>query len=89
MLWRISPPMTWISIHAPLRGATVPDRQEHFENIISIHAPLRGATPHRAHCRYSLQYFYPRTPAGCDRTAREIVNEIAISIHAPLRGATA
>ena len=33
-----------ISIHAPTRGATVPDADAHPDTPISIHAPTRGAT---------------------------------------------
>ena len=35
---------TYISIHAPARGATVPCRDDWSIDCISIHAPARGAT---------------------------------------------
>jgi len=33
-----------VSIHAPARGATLPDRPEQLGREVSIHAPARGAT---------------------------------------------
>ena len=36
---------TWVSIHAPLRGATSKYRYRNVADYVSIHAPLRGATP--------------------------------------------
>ena len=55
-----------ISIHAPLRGATNSRYCLPSSDDISIHAPLRGATPRLCGCQCRYQYFYPRTPAGCD-----------------------
>ena len=55
-----------ISIRAPLRGATidVPDRQEHFEFLSTHPCGVRLLRQKSYCCRC---YFYPRTPAGCDR----------------------
>ena len=42
-----------ISIHAPAKGATIPQLRGHFGGVISIHAPAKGATVQagrRRHC---------------------------------------
>ena len=44
-----------ISIHAPTRGATIPDEQSSYYENISIHAPTRGAT---AILHKKFVYFY-------------------------------
>ena len=58
----------FISIHAPVKGATTApfDFQPRFI-AISIHAPVKGATFYFAayFCRL-LHYFNPRTREGCD-----------------------
>ena len=38
--------MPRVSIHAPVRGATVDDAQRVGRVVVSIHAPVRGATRH-------------------------------------------
>ena len=77
-----------ISIHAPLRGATITVPVLVLFVYISIHAPLRGAT----HLLYSELYtqsnFNPRSPAGSDPVRQKRRSRRSISIHAPLRGAT-
>ena len=35
---------TFISIHAPVKGATKKDKQNFVQEVISIHAPVKGAT---------------------------------------------
>ena len=58
---------------------------------ISIHAPVLGATNITATRRRTMQYFNPRTRAGCDLGSFEELHKDflnAISIHAPVLGAT-
>ena len=41
----IAEPISWyISIHAPMRGATLVQNDKNTSSFISIHAPMRGAT---------------------------------------------
>ena len=59
--------ISFISIHAPARGATLYSTVVSVDNtVISIHAPARGAT--RGSCRAfcALAHFNPRTREGCD-----------------------
>ena len=80
----------YISIHAPVKGATqtkgsvLPERQ-----TISIHAPVKGATSPSSRPLYMARYFNPRTREGCDiPDAPKGAGELYISIHAPVKGAT-
>jgi len=43
-------PLYWVSIHAPVRGATIIGSVDAYNITVSIHAPVRGATarPHAA-----------------------------------------
>ncbi len=78
-----------VSIHAPLRGATLPGLWVKRRANVSIHAPLRGATGGQRRSTESTRSFNPRTPAGCDPTLGGGGGfRISVSIHAPLRGAT-
>ena len=55
-----------VSIHAPTRGATLPNSSTCFCNDVSIHAPTRGATTY-AHKDIAFNFgFNPRTHTGCD-----------------------
>ena len=36
--------VTFVSIHAPVRGATYGGKRIIFNSVVSIHAPVRGAT---------------------------------------------
>ena len=79
----------WVSIHAPLRGATQVRRKDGGVRHVSIHAPLRGATYVRPYAAAVFPRFNPRAPAGRDpRTSDEAFAVLEVSIHAPLRGAT-
>ena len=58
--------LTYISIHAPTRGATLSVYDQIHIIMISIHAPTRGAThsstvPIARYC-----YFNPRPHTGSD-----------------------
>ena len=66
--WRS--PRTRVSIHAPLRGATVHDLQPALGQIVSIHAPLRGATSGAAQLFTVCTGFNPRPSARGDEPPR-------------------
>ena len=55
-----------ISIHAPVRGATIVGDGQFYSFVISIHAPARGATLSRWIKDGKIQDFNPRTREGCD-----------------------
>ena len=79
----------WISIHAPVKGATLDGHLFGVFDAISIHAPVKGATCSRILNGCTLAYFNPRTREGCDAAAIYFVkNHWDISIHAPVKGAT-
>ena len=77
-----------ISIHAPARGATGPDKALIACNGISIHAPARGATTafHFNGCPEGISIHAPAR--GATRLNIEAHYHDFISIHAPARGAT-
>ena len=62
-----------ISIHAPVKGATIQSKLIKDMAIISIHAPVKGAT--RAISLYidSFPDFNPRTREGCDGLCRDVL----------------
>ena len=81
--------MVWISIHAPMKGATQVLDQELDDAQISIHAPMKGATLCRRGRADGHPYFNPRTHEGCDVPIVGLdVLSFRISIHAPMKGAT-
>jgi len=55
-----------ISIHAPVKGATILYPYHYARQDISIHAPVKGATPVRLAPTYPTGNFNPRTREGCD-----------------------
>ena len=58
---------TFISIHAPPRGATgLAADMASFYNLISIHAPPRGATQSAKSSRNRAAYFNSRPSARGD-----------------------
>ncbi len=81
-------PLSRVSIHAPLRGATF------FRGLLralqlgfqSTH-PC-GVRPVAVVLPPLLSSFNPRTPAGCDLKIVISAQRSTVSIHAPLRGAT-
>ena len=83
-------PITLISIHAPVKGATVRRVTQRTEDIpISIHAPVKGAT--QQHDRYRLAHTVISIHApvkGATRHATDTERIHNISIHAPVKGAT-
>ena len=78
-----------ISIHAPARGATLPDRfQLRPELYISIHAPARGATLLAALIPSILLISIHAPARGATLPILLSAIRSGISIHAPARGAT-
>ena len=57
---------TLISIHAPVKGATITGRARFSGVLISIHAPVKGATYRHAGRGQRPYNFNPRTREGCD-----------------------
>ena len=55
-----------ISIHAPVKGATMPRGGVLPGGRISIHAPVKGATGRRTFRRPGLSDFNPRSREGSD-----------------------
>ncbi len=60
-----------VSIHAPTKGATIPDVRAAHGSFVSIHAPTKGATPMWPHsCAYSMfQFTRPRRARRATRLA--------------------
>ena len=80
---------SYISIHAPPRGATAEEAYKAAVKRISIHAPPRGATYSSTYCSAILTNFNSRPSArGDDTGGGGTVKNMNISIHAPPRGAT-
>ena len=78
-----------ISIHAPVKGATL-DYEKGTEMIsISIHAPVKGATYIEIALSTFPTDFNPRAREGRDLRMRLLQRfRGIISIHAPVKGAT-
>ena len=51
-----------ISIHAPVKGATLIHIRRHYNRDISIHAPVKGATQRREKFRYPWRTFQSTHP---------------------------
>ena len=78
-----------ISIHAPVKGATIPAFLRSMTGRISIHAPVKGATYRHRRRPTTNRYFNPRTREGCDLfDDADAIETFQISIHAPVKGAT-
>ena len=59
---------TWISIHAPVKGATTPCGTVRSQPRISIHAPVKGATLGLEICTAGRKNFNPRSREGSDES---------------------
>ena len=60
---------SFISIHAPTRGATE-EQQKNIDSLhISIHAPTRGATNYHRKNRKVIRYFNPRSYKRSDNVS--------------------
>ena len=60
-----------ISIHAPVKGATLLFSHVSKFQFISIHAPVKGATFKRHFSLSAINDFNPRTREGCDERRTE------------------
>ena len=68
------PRPSWISIHAPTRGATQVLVSDDLLSVISIHAPTRGATVPRWIHSLRRHHFNPRSHEGSDDIANSLVS---------------
>ena len=78
----------FISIHAPVKGATSDPRRYQGTSPISIHAPVKGATVYSLTSGHLMADFNPRSREGSDLSVGEVCPLLVISIHAPVKGAT-
>ena len=82
-------PSSFISIHAPAKGATFSKASSRYLINISIHAPAKGATGHPLQ-RVNIQTISIHAPAkGATLSEVVLMSTYEISIHAPAKGATA
>ncbi len=82
-------PAAQVSIHAPVRGATVqgdPPRPE--GRPVSIHAPVRGATGVGRIAAQLAPVSIHAPVRGATTPADAAPRTVIVSIHAPVRGAT-
>jgi len=77
-----------VSIHAPLRGATVSFIPSLQFLYVSIHAPLRGATNLSGIAWHGGKVSIHAPLRGATHARRCVRRQCRVSIHAPLRGAT-
>ncbi len=77
-----------VSIHAPLRGATIFPSTTSCFLPVSIHAPLRGATQYDFSPLAKLWVSIHAPLRGATRCTQGSHIGRRVSIHAPLRGAT-
>ena len=80
--------MSLVSIHAPVKGATMDDWPPALRVRVSIHAPVKGATSRLADTLSKLRVSIHAPVKGatsgpeCGRSCG------GVSIHAPVKGAT-
>ena len=78
-----------VSIHAPVKDATLSLARIQETLRVSIHAPVKDATRHSVQMAASSRSFNPRTREGCDLLhAHDGHPGRAVSIHAPVKDAT-
>ena len=79
----------YISIHAPVKGATCCSKKPKRNSNISIHAPVKGATcPAVQASSCNIISIHAPVKGATDAWADDFDN-LEISIHAPVKGATA
>ena len=67
MTWDLKGQMVHISIHAPVKGATIIRKNAPVLKVmISIHAPVKGATRQDFFACKIVCYFNPRPREGSD-----------------------
>jgi len=76
-----------VSIHAPTRGATHPQKRKEAGTMFQFTRP-RGARQSKSNVQSGTQGFNSRAHAGRDRLVRGASAKRSVSIHAPTRGAT-
>ena len=78
-----------VSIHAPVKGATLFVSCYLLFFFVSIHAPVKGATNFQTLFFLFFCCFNPRTREGCDLgNSPGVLHRHYVSIHAPVKGAT-
>ena len=78
-----------VSIHAPVKGATVSVSVSVSVSKVSIHAPVKGATPVVGNMTAEAEGFNPRPREGGDLEFYPVGRRASeVSIHAPVKGAT-
>ena len=65
-----------ISIHAPVKGATMQLLKIPWEIHISIHAPVKGATRKAVRLVQHMDNFNPRTREGCDSALQILITQL-------------
>ena len=85
----ILPFPSYVSIHAPTRGATL-HRERQFRQFLSFNPRTHSGCDARCNCLVCRgKCFNPRTHSGCDFLVHQLLHDILnVSIHAPTRGAT-
>ena len=77
-----------VSIHAPMKGATLSTEDGLLLTTVSIHAPMKGATKpgYKWLFLVSVSIHAPMKGATCSST--DLWGQEVVSIHAPMKGAT-
>ena len=76
MTWKTCQECDYVSIHAPVRGATVRVKIPPIAVTVSIHAPVRGATPQLDSWAHIPASFNPRPRAGGDKLPPTVISRI-------------
>ena len=79
---------TFISIHAPAKGATPQRPRRQVGQPISIHAPVKGATQARSSGKAAGNISIHAPAKGATHHNNSVKQRLHISIHAPAKGAT-
>ena len=77
-----------VSIHAPVKGATLIGQPYAINQAVSIHAPVKGATRFRRDFRRGTLVSIHAPVKGATAKAPLSRAVISVSIHAPVKGAT-
>ncbi len=81
--------ITWpVSIHAPVKGATICAAVVAVGKRVSIHAPVKGATSFNVHLRPGNKVSIHAPVKGATAANQAALAEGGVSIHAPVKGAT-
>ena len=78
-----------ISIHAPVKGATLPIIANFLSCFDFNPRPREGSDNQQDWLKPEMPYFNPRPREGSDVFLQSVVVVLQISIHAPVKGATA